>query len=1266
MNGIFPSKSLLELAKIVREADGSFDLALTMLMSADDANASSFVPKVSVVVEPPVSRPKETVSPAECGGLEFDANVDLASLRARFGKLVPSIVSVLGSGVQNEYTILQTLEKAKGDTQEAVLALLSMPEQSSGDKPNALRSSREALRLSATHITASSSLRSSSGLEELPLNVDLDHLDSKNARFFPASPSASKPADAEDVVPLFPSAPAPSPSSSVSSSDSALSSYATISVATSSNEDSGHNIGDDHMIMDEYDDDEWDDDSWLTDPLYQEVREAVFGTDFITQMMQEEYDAMVARELAQQLAAGVPENSILIASANQGAQTAPTKPRVWPSALPVSVPVVSDPAKPCARKWDPFKVPSKKQRPSGPKYYERVPASPPAAAPQPAPSQDPSTSIDKKLLEEFVAAHPVTYLQSGQKRSDLAPMLPLRARVDESLEIALTIKQLKQLYAARLPAMESQFTHSKKKSTPSNNNNTSSSGPSTNTESNASKNEQENAAAVPTAAAIFDITAEMEKLFKAATPKTPEECLSLQRTELRELRHLLSLDRVHVSESAPTVVAITLQEPTFEISRPAGIVGTGGDELSHLTTTLSFQNPLHLLLVVSLPTLYPDLSPIISVRSLMPSCPIDAAQFELLASHLRVVVKQTFGRPGLAELVLEAEKWLSENPSVRKAALMDFQKANTPSSIPGSNVDQYEPQMFSSLNRIFNFDGDFTILNINDVLTQRERLIKRAIILLINGPAVVNPITPGNLANDGQSSEEFPVRIPGTGEIDEEASLRGLGLTVASVRVILQHYNWNLGRLSSAYLNSLTRGTFEAFLSETGVAPVADRYAMQYHLPRALTEVLECPTCLEYRPFHAMFGLVCGHMLCKECYSEYVDYEVSRGAGLASLSCPSPGCKYIVDQVSLAGLLSASRWAQYVNMTVSQFVQVNPALSWCPSGKGCQHLVQIGELDHDGISAVLAGQAVDELPVNPAGDVKSVTKAPVVVQCKCSFTFCSCCSRIGGHFPATCSECDTWDKHHPGDAVLRDHDVDNLLSMQFVRSHTKLCPQCGAAISKNGGCVHMMCVACRHEFCWVCSGNWTPKHYTCSEGRAAPGDADDVSIAKSHKNFDSLLLRHREFSCAVVGKLKQKLTTAMYRTEKLDEKKCTPGANAANAAHLKLDKLLTIEDVPAFIDSLEMLYLGHYIITNACKAGYSLTSQQISSNSDKNALISLIHRGLEDIRFLTLAFEFETLRKVHIFHLNAGLAPLKTTIKLIVNQLNSIRMSHLAKLARRM
>jgi len=42
----------------------------------------------------------------------------------------------------------------------------------------------------------------------------------------------------------------------------------------------------------------------------------------------------------------------------------------------------------------------------------------------------------------------------------------------------------------------------------------------------------------------------------------------------------------------------------------------------------------------------------------------------------------------------------------------------------------------------------------------------------------------------------------------------------------------------------------------------------------------------------------------------------------------------------------------------------------------------------------------------------------------------------------------------------------------FNMAGVKPCPSCGMRILKNGGCMHMTCIYCRHEFHWVTLRPW--------------------------------------------------------------------------------------------------------------------------------------------------------------------------------------------------
>ena len=39
------------------------------------------------------------------------------------------------------------------------------------------------------------------------------------------------------------------------------------------------------------------------------------------------------------------------------------------------------------------------------------------------------------------------------------------------------------------------------------------------------------------------------------------------------------------------------------------------------------------------------------------------------------------------------------------------------------------------------------------------------------------------------------------------------------------------------------------------------------------------------------------------------------------------------------------------------------------------------------------------------------------------------------------------------------------------------CPKCGIWLTKEGGCDHVICNRCKHEFCWKCGGSFYNYHH---------------------------------------------------------------------------------------------------------------------------------------------------------------------------------------------
>jgi ariadne-1 len=76
-------------------------------------------------------------------------------------------------------------------------------------------------------------------------------------------------------------------------------------------------------------------------------------------------------------------------------------------------------------------------------------------------------------------------------------------------------------------------------------------------------------------------------------------------------------------------------------------------------------------------------------------------------------------------------------------------------------------------------------------------------------------------------------------------------------------------------------------------------------------------------------------------------------------------------------------------------------------------------------------------------------------------------------------------------------------------ANTKDCPRCSKPIEKNQGCNHMSCRLCKHEFCWLCLGNWsehgsaTGGYYQCNKYEEAKKGGDKKIVQQEKKVEDA-------------------------------------------------------------------------------------------------------------------------------------------------------------------
>jgi ariadne-1 len=139
--------------------------------------------------------------------------------------------------------------------------------------------------------------------------------------------------------------------------------------------------------------------------------------------------------------------------------------------------------------------------------------------------------------------------------------------------------------------------------------------------------------------------------------------------------------------------------------------------------------------------------------------------------------------------------------------------------------------------------------------------------------------------------------------------------------------------------------------------------------------------------------------------------------------------------------------------------------------------------------------------------VKQTQLAEIVptVTCECGHVFCFGCS-LPDHKPSICGLVKLWLKKCQDDSE----------TANWMSANTKECIKCGSTIKKMiclielklGGCNHMTCRKCKHEFCWICSGPWSDhgtQWYTCNRFDEKGGVEARDSQAKSRRDLERYL-----------------------------------------------------------------------------------------------------------------------------------------------------------------
>mmetsp|Transcript_7950 Transcript_7950/g.20752 ORF Transcript_7950/g.20752 Transcript_7950/m.20752 type:complete len:460 (-) Transcript_7950:512-1891(-) len=247
-------------------------------------------------------------------------------------------------------------------------------------------------------------------------------------------------------------------------------------------------------------------------------------------------------------------------------------------------------------------------------------------------------------------------------------------------------------------------------------------------------------------------------------------------------------------------------------------------------------------------------------------------------------------------------------------------------------------------------------------------------------------------------------------DIDTVASLCSLSFPNAGL--LLRYFKWNMDALQEKYF-----GHEEEYLQKAGIGE-----------EEVVHEKAVCGVCFDEID---CISLACHHHYCKDCWRGYLDAKLEgEGVHAVASACIDPSCSLLLPPSLFDEVLAEAERERMWNFRLKQIVDTSKDMEWC-EGLNCDRVF------------------------------KRTYKSGFVTCTKCLHATCLECLKQA-HFPLSCEETRVWQK--------KEHDDSQTYTWLDV--HTKSCPKCGSRIEKNGGCQHMTCRKCKHQFCWECMQPW--------------------------------------------------------------------------------------------------------------------------------------------------------------------------------------------------
>jgi ariadne-1 len=266
--------------------------------------------------------------------------------------------------------------------------------------------------------------------------------------------------------------------------------------------------------------------------------------------------------------------------------------------------------------------------------------------------------------------------------------------------------------------------------------------------------------------------------------------------------------------------------------------------------------------------------------------------------------------------------------------------------------------------------------------------------------------------------------------VDEVKTI--LQLSSSIIKLLLHYFKWNKDRL----LEKFYEINHDQFFQQ---AKVINPFSQN------LSEISSSRTCLICCSDEEddMFCLQCQHRFCQNCWKNYIINQIVNEGQAQTIVCPDYQCEILVNDELIQKILDQNQFVKHIydKIILNSYVDHNPRARWCP-GQNCGHIINATSL------------------------TSAYNYAQLITCHHCQTSFCFQCAQPW-HDPIKCILLSQWTRK-----LLDDSQI-----VIWLKANTKSCPKCQVSIEKNGGCNHMTCRNCAHEFCWLCFGKLIKNRY---------------------------------------------------------------------------------------------------------------------------------------------------------------------------------------------